>query len=245
MHQGLTAETKALLISIGSGDVDSSLLPDELKTIATAGPGAGGTSFFISDGLHRVRLTLNTESSLKIIPWRDGVAVRKEGRIIAYGKFELPLCHCPEQAYITVSERCIFDCKFCPVPLLNGRVKTIDEIITMVECASKNGDLEAISLTSGVAESPEKKVEYMVRVVRALAQHYNLPIGVSVYPTDTSSEKLYAAGACEIKYNVETMDPAIFERVCPDLSLDYIVSALEKAVPVFGKNHVSSNFILA
>ena len=244
MHQGLTAETKALLISIGNGDVDPSLLPEELKTVATAGPGAGGTSFFISDGQHRVRLSLNKESSLKIVPWRDGVAVRKEGRIIAYGKFELPLCHCPEQAYITVSERCIFDCKFCPVPLLNGRVKTIEEILAMVECASKNGDLKAISLTSGVAESPEKEVEYMTRIVRALAQHYDLPIGVSVYPTDNSSEKLFAAGACEIKYNVETMDPAIFERVCPGLSLDSIVSSLEKAVPVFGKNHVSSNFII-
>ena len=84
----------------------------------------------------------------------------------------------------------------------------------------------------------------MVRVVKALAQRYDLPIGVSVYPTDTSSEKLYTAGACEIKYNVETMDPAIFTRVCPGLSLDYILSALEKAVPVFGKDHVSSNFII-
>jgi biotin synthase-related radical SAM superfamily protein len=244
VHNGLTAETKALLISIGSGDVDPSLLPDELKTVATAGPGAGGTSFFIHDGQHRVRLTLNKESSLKIIPWRDGVAVQKEGRIIAYGKLELPLCHCPEQAYITVSERCIFDCKFCPVPLLNGQVKTIDEIIAMAECASKAGNLKAISLTSGVAESPKKEVEYMVRVVKALAQRYDLPIGVSVYPTDTSSEKLFTAGVCEIKYNVETMDPAIFARVCPGLSLDYILSALEKAVPVFGKNHVSSNFII-
>ncbi len=215
VHQGLTAETKALLISIGSGDVDSSLLPDELKTVATAGPGAGGTSFFISDGQHRVRLSLNKESSLKIIPWRDGVAVQKEGRIIAYGNLELPLCHCPEQAYITVSERCIFDCKFCPVPLLNGRVKTIDEIIAMVDDAAARGTIKAISLTSGVAESPEKEVEYMVKIVRALAQRYDLPIGVSVYPTDTSSEKLFAAGACEIKYNVETMDPAIFPKSLP------------------------------
>src|SRR5512137_2036020 len=149
MHRGLTAETKALLISIGSGDVEPSLLPDELKTVATAGPGAGGTSFFISDGKHRIRLTLNRESCLKIIPWREGVAVQKEGRIIAYGNLELPLCHCPEQAYITVSERCIFDCKFCPVPLLNGRVKTIDEIISMVENASALGTIKAISLTSG------------------------------------------------------------------------------------------------
>jgi biotin synthase-related radical SAM superfamily protein len=244
VHQGLTAETKALLISIGSGDIDPSLLPEELKTVATAGPSAGGTSFFIHDGQHRVRLTLNRESSLKIIPWRNGVAVQKEGRILAYGTLELPLCHCPEQAYITVSERCIFDCKFCPVPLLNGRVKTIDEIIAMVENAAARGRIKAISLTSGVAESPEKEVEYMVRVVRTLAQRYDLPIGVSVYPTDTSSEKLAAAGACEIKYNVETMDPEIFVRVCPGLSLDYILSALEKAVGIFGKNHVSSNFII-
>jgi biotin synthase-related radical SAM superfamily protein len=200
--------------------------------------------FFISDGQHRVRLTLNKESSLKIIPWRDGVTVQKEGRIIAYGKFELPLCHCPEQAYITVSERCIFNCKFCPVPLLNGRVKTIDEIIAMVENAAARGTIKAISLTSGVAESPEKEVEYMVRIVRELANRYVVPIGVSVYPTETSSEELKAAGACEIKYNVETMDPAIFKRVCPGLSLNYIIRALEKAVPVFGKNHVSSNFII-
>ena len=244
MERGLTAETKALLISIGSGDVDSSLLPDELKTVATAGPGAGGTSFFISDSQHRVRLTLNKESSLKIVPWRDGVAVQKEGRIIAYGKLELPLCHCPEQAYITVSERCIFDCKFCPVPLLNGRVKTIDEIIAIVENAAARGTVKAISLTSGVAESPENEVTYMVSIVRALAQRYDLPIGVSVYPTDTSSEKLFESGTCEIKYNVETMDPGIFARVCPGLSLEYILRALEKAVPVFGKNHVSSNFII-
>ena len=244
MDRGLTAETKALLISIGSGDVDPSLLPDELKTIATAGPGAGGTSFFIHDGQHRIRLALNRESSLKIIPWRDGVAVRKEGWIIAYGKLELPLCHCPEQAYITVSERCIFDCKFCPVPLLNGRVKTIDEIIAMVENAAARGTVKAVSLTSGVAESPEKEVAYMVRVVRALAQRYDLPIGVSVYPTDTSSEDLFEAGACEIKYNVETMDPEIFARVCPGLSLEYILRALETAVSIFGKNHVSSNFII-
>jgi biotin synthase-related radical SAM superfamily protein len=244
VHQGLTAESKALLINIGNADIDPALLPLHLRTTATAGPGAGGTSFFIQSGPHRVRLSIRPGSSLKVIPWRDGVAILKEGRIIAYGELELPLCHCPEQAYITVSERCIFNCRFCPVPLLNGQVKTIDEIISMVDAASERGDIKAISLTSGVAESPEKEVSYMARVVRALAQRYSLPIGVSVYPTDTSSKELLEAGACEIKYNVETMDPAIFSRVCPGLSLTNILDALEKAVPLYGKNHVSSNFII-
>lgn len=244
MDQGLTAETKALLISIGSADIDPSLLPAEMKTTATAGPGAGGSSFFVRSGTHRVRLSIKKESPLKVVPWRDGVAVQKEGRIIAYGKLELPLCHCPEQAYITVSERCVFDCKFCPVPILNGRVKTIDEITAMVEAAAARGDLHAISLTSGVAESPEEEAEYMTQIVRHLAGRFDLPIGVSIYPTASSTRDLHEAGANEIKYNVETMDREIFSRVCPNLSLDVILDALKEAVEVFGKNQVSSNFIL-
>jgi biotin synthase-related radical SAM superfamily protein len=244
MEQGLTAETKALLISIGSADSDPALLPADLKSVATAGPGAGGTSFFIRSGTRRVRLSLNKESSLKVIPWRDGVAVQKEGRIIAYGNLELPLCHCPEQAYITVSERCIFDCKFCPVPRMHGRIKTINEITAMVESALARGTVKAISLTSGVAQSPEKEEQYMVKIVRHLRDQFDLPIGVSIYPTITSSENLHAAGAVEIKYNVETMDPVIFSRVCPGLSLDEILVALEDAVRIFGRNHVSSNFII-
>ncbi len=244
MHRGLTAETKALLINIGSADIDPRLLPTGFKTTATAGPGAGGASFFIRSGEHRVRLSIKPESSLKVIPWNEGVAVQKEGRIIAYGTLELPLCHCPEQAYITVSERCIFDCKFCPVPKLGGHVKTIDEITGLVEAALARGTVRAISMTSGVAVSPEKEAQYMTEIVRHLAARFDLPIGVSIYPTATSTEDLRAAGAIEIKYNVETMDRAIFERVCPGLSRDYILSALEDAVRVFGKNRVSSNFII-
>lgn len=244
MQRGLTAETKALLISLGSAEIDPCLLPVGFKTTATAGPGAGGNSFFIRSGDHRVRLSINPASSLKIIPWKDGVAVQKEGRIIAYGTLELPLCHCPEQAYITVSERCIFDCKFCPVPKLNGRVKTPDEILSLVHAAQERGNLKAISLTSGVAESPEKEAAYLAGVVRRLAQLYDLPIGVSLYPAATSNEDLHAAGACEIKYNVETMDRDIFRNACPGLSLDAVLEALEGGVGTFGKNHVSSNFIL-
>ncbi len=43
---------------------------------------------------------------------------------IASGQLVDPLLHCPEQAYITVSERCIYDCKFCAVPKLQGGIKS-------------------------------------------------------------------------------------------------------------------------
>jgi biotin synthase-related radical SAM superfamily protein len=241
----MNAEIKAMLVSIGSADIDEALLRETVKTtIPSAGPGAGLESFFIKSGGHRVRLSINKNSPLTVVRCCSDVVVIKDGKPIVTGRLEPALSHCPEQAYLTISGRCIYDCKFCPVPKLNGDVKVPDEILQLVEEAKRTGQLRAISLTSGVEKSPEDEVRKAVSIVRALRALYDLPIGVSVYPTDTSSEELKEAGATEIKYNVETMDPEIFARNCPGLSLEYVLKSLEKAVKIFGKNRVSSNFIL-
>lgn len=240
----MTPEKKAILVSIGSAAIDESLIEGPFHTRATAGPGAGGSSFFIYSGDHRVRLSINAASPLKVVSWGKDVLVVRGDEVIVLGQLERPLCHCPGQAYITVSERCIFDCKFCPVPKLQGQVKDQHTVLTMVREAQETGDLRAISLTSGVAESPEKEVANMVMIVKALHREFDVPIGVSVYPTETSSRDLYAAGVSEIKYNVETMDRPIFTNVCPGLSLEYIIDALERAVTICGRNHVFSNFII-
>jgi biotin synthase-related radical SAM superfamily protein len=241
----MNAEIKALLVSIGSADIDEDLLREATRTTTpSAGPGAGLESFFLKSGGHRVRLSVNKKSPFKVIRCCTDVVVMKDGKPIVTGKLEPALSHCPEQAYLTISGRCIYDCKFCPVPKLNGEVKVPDEILRHVEEAKRTGQLKAISLTSGVERSPEDEVRKTVAIVKALRARYDLPIGVSVYPTDTSSEELKQAGATEIKYNVETMDPEIFAKNCPGLSLEYILKSLEKAVKIFGKNRVTSNFIL-
>ena len=240
----MNAEIKALLVSIGSANIDERLLREVAGTIPSAGPGAGLESFFIKSGGHRVRLSINKSSPLNVVRCSSGVAVIKDGTEIMTGQLQPALSHCPEQAYITISGRCINDCKFCPVPLLNGEVKSLDTIMRLVEEANQKGNLRAISITSGVAKSAEDEVKKAVEVVKSLKAKYGVPIGVSVYPTDASSEELHAAGATEIKYNVETMDPEIFARFCPGLSLDYILKSLEKAAKIFGKNRVTSNFIL-
>ncbi len=240
----MTPEIKSFLISVGSADIDAALLSDRSKMSATAGPGAGGSSFFISSGGHRVRLSINPDSPLKAVKWEDGIAILKNGELVVSGNLEEPLCHCPGQAYITISERCIYDCKFCPVPKLQGERKDIPTILKMVGDAYARGGMQAISLTSGVERSPDDEVKKTVKVIRELKKHYSVPIGVSVCPTETSSEELRDAGAVEVKYNVETMDPEIFSRVCPGLSLERILRALKHAVQVFGKNHVFSNFII-
>lgn len=241
----MNAEIKALLVSIGSADIDEDLLREATRTTTpSAGPGAGLESFFLKSGGHRVRLSINKNSPLKVIRCCTDVVVTKDGKPIVTGKLEPALSHCPEQAYLTISGRCIYDCKFCPVPKLNGEVKVPDEILQLVEEARRTGQLKAISLTSGVEKSPEDEVRKAVSIVKALRARYELPIGVSVYPTDTSSEELKQAGATEIKYNVETMDSEIFDRICPGLSLEYLLKSLKDAVEIFGKNRVSSNFIL-
>ncbi|MDD4652380.1 MAG: radical SAM protein [Methanothrix sp.] len=208
-----------------------------------AGPGAGIESFFFKFGDHRVRLAANKKSPIKVIGSGSDITLIKDGKPIVSGRLEAALSHCPEQAYLTISGRCVYDCKFCPVPSLAGEVKGQEEIFQIVQESWKTGHLRAISLTSGVESSVEDEAKRAVSIVSALRARYDVPIGVSIYPTKTSSADLKQAGATEIKYNVETMDPKIFAKVCQNLSLEHVLKSLEKAVPIFGKNRVSSNFI--
>ena len=235
------AEIKAELIAVGTVNIDRSLLGD--ITIPTAGPGAGGTAFFFRWNGHRVRLAVDERSGLKAVADNGDIVIFKGPEVLVRGHIEEELIHCPEQAYITISEQCIFDCKYCPVPKLSGKIKSLDEIVRMVEEAFSKGNLKAISITSGVAGSAEEEVERAVEAVKALRK-YNLPIGVSVYPTADSNRKLKEAGVVEIKYNVETMDREIFKRVCPGMDHDFIIVKLKEAVGLFGRNFVFSNFII-
>ncbi|HUK92974.1 MAG TPA: radical SAM protein, partial [Methanomicrobiales archaeon] len=173
--RGMTAEEKAELLSIGSAAIDDSLLAGGIRTTATAGPGAGGSSFFIRSGDRRVRLSINPSSPVKVIPEGDQVAAVRDGRVIARGRLERSLCHCPREAYITISERCVFNCRFCPVPLLSGAIKDTETIVSLVEAAAASGELEAISLTSGVADTPERELGRAVKAVKALRGRFDLP----------------------------------------------------------------------
>ncbi|MCD1295695.1 radical SAM protein [Methanocella sp. CWC-04] len=237
----MDARKKAELIEAGGVEVDDSFMP--YLSRSTAGPGAGLSSFFFSSGGRRVRLSVRESSPYKAVMDRGEVTIFKDGDVFVKGVLEEAISHCPGQVYVTVSEKCVFDCKYCPVPKLQGKIKSKDDVVKMALEGSRHPSFEAISLTSGVWKTPEEEVERVAEIVRELKQ-LNVPIGVSVYPTDDSSEILKEAGADEIKYNAETIDPDVFEKVCPGLSLDYIVKSLEHAVKIFGRNHVFTNIII-
>lgn len=238
----MDARKKSGLLEAGGVEIDDSFRP--YLSRSTAGPGAGLESFFFNSGGLRVRLGVKESSPFRAAMRGNEVIIFKDGEEFASGVLEEAISHCPGQVYVTVSERCVFDCKYCPVPKLDGRIKTDEEVLKMAVAGSKHPSFHAISLTSGVWTSPEEEVERVARIVRQLKAELDVPVGVSVYPTDDSSEVLREAGASEVKYNVESIDPEVFEKVCPGLSLDYVVEALEHAVSVFGKNHVFTNIII-
>ena len=233
-------ETKALLLSLGTIQLSR---PGRGGGASTAGPGAGESSIFFQSGSRLVRLSVVDSSTLQLEMGESGAAITLQDRLVARGRIVEPLLHCPGQAYITVSERCIYDCKFCAVPRLMGGVKSHQRVVQMVEEAKATGRLESISLTSGTEVSPQHEAERVAALVRDL-KRFGVPIGVSVNPFPGVNRILLDAGADEVKYNLETSDRDIFSRVCPGLSYQEIMDALEKGVELFGANHVFSNLLV-
>ena len=233
-------ETKARLIAVGTVRLEE---PQQEGRASTAGPGAGGQSIFFQSGPHMVRLSVTADSPLRLESRPDGAAILQDGQEVACGRLVPPLLHCPGQAYLTVSERCIYDCKFCAVPRLKGGIKSQETVIQMVEEAARTGSMQAISLTSGVEVSPQQEGEKMTAMVRELCR-FGVPIGVSICPYPGVNRLLHEAGAAEVKYNLECADRELFRQVCPGMSYETIMDALVEAVEIFGKNHVFSNIIL-
>ena len=206
--RAMDLETKALLLSVGTVQLAG---PHAGGRASTAGPGAGGQSVFFQSGSHLVRLSVAESSPLHLESREEGVAIVKDGREIARGRLAEPLLHCPEQAYITVSERCIFDCKFCAVPKLRGGIKSQQTVLQMVEEAARTGHLRAISLTSGVEVSPQAEAERVAGIVADL-KRFGVPVGVSISPFPGVNQILKDAGADEVKYNLECVDPDLFSQ---------------------------------
>ncbi|MFZ0004598.1 MAG: radical SAM protein [Methanoregula sp.] len=234
-------DLKALLLETGSARL-SGEAADEFIAKSTAGPGAGGKgSVFFAMGGHRVKLAINQTSRVEIIHRGDGVADLYLGDRQISGRLLRPGLHCPDQAFITVTERCIFSCRYCSVPRLSGKRKTIEEIMDLVE--SVRHRVSAISLTSGVYDSIEEEENYICEVIDHL-KFFGLPLGVSIYPTDQTPDKLHALGVAEVKFNLEAATPDLFEAVCPGLDYELLWRILDRSVELFGKGRVFSNVIV-
>ncbi|MFA4877551.1 MAG: radical SAM protein [Methanoregula sp.] len=215
---------------------------DQFIARSAAGPGAGGKgAIFFAMGSHRVKLAVDPLATIEIAHRGNGtVDLYFDGKLIA-GRLLEPGFHCPDQAFITVTGSCIFKCRYCLVPKIGGRRKSIEEILQMVE--SVRHRIHAISITSGVLESIEEEEAYILEVVKRLA-FFDLPIGVSIYPTEKTPEHLNALGVAEVKFNLEAATPELFAKMCAGLDYDRLWQVLDRSVELFGKNRVFSNVII-
>jgi len=234
-------DLKARLLAVGQARLTGEPAEQYIAR-SSAGPGAGGSgAVFFATGSHRVKLALNPMSIIEIAHRGNGTAdLFFEGQRIS-GHLLEPGFHCPDQAFITVTGSCIFSCKYCSVPRIREKRKTIEEIRRMVE--SVRGRIHAISITSGVLTSIEEEETYVLEVVKHLSS-YNLPLGVSIYPTKTTPDRLKELGVAEVKFNLETATPELFSQMCPGLDYGLLWHVLDRSVQLFGKNRVFSNVII-
>lgn len=233
---------KAELLTAGGVRVEGIPI-DRFTSSSSAGPGAGGGgSVFFSDGTHRVRLSLNQQSTVTLVHQGGGKALLCRGNEEITGRLEDIGLHCPRQAYITITGSCSFQCSYCPVPSLKGRRKTPDEIVDMIEAVASQ--IDAISITSGVLSTCEEEEDYICTAILPLLRRFNIPIGVSIYPTEKTPGRLHALGISEVKFNIETATEDLFLLNCPGLSRSAIWKALSDSVPLFGRGHVFSNLII-
>jgi len=236
---------KHLLLAIGSAKVTGIPLPASLSS--TAGPGAGkGGSVFFSNGVSRIRLTLDENSPVLIQNSGKTAVLTFDGSehpVYVEGFVEKTGCHCPRQAYITINEGCIFSCRYCNVPNLDKHIKTPDEVASLVSDAVRRGNVECISLTSGVVGTMQEEDERLFAILERV-RPFGLPIGVSVYPPPGLSQRLFELGVSEVKFNLETATEKLFAEMCPGLDRDVLWDALKEAVDIFGTNRVYTNIIL-
>ncbi|MCM2465622.1 radical SAM protein [Methanoculleus oceani] len=232
---------KARLLEAGSVRL-SGEPADAYVSRSAAGPSAGSSgSLFFSSGARRFRAGIDGASPIEVVHRGGGGAdLVIDGNVVS-GRLEPAALHCPRQAYITVSGTCIFHCRYCPVPGLQGRRKEVFEIVELVESVADRVD--AIAITSGVASSIEEEEEYVLDVVAAL-RSFGLPIGVSIYPGPLTPARLHALGVVEVKFNIEAATPEIFAEMCPGLSWDAVWEALRSSVVLFGRDRVYSNVIV-
>lgn len=208
---------------------------------STAGPTAGGEgSVFFSKEGRRVRLSLSRDGRVRLHHHGKGRATVRLGDLEIEGQLEPADLHCPRQAYVNLSERCIFRCRYCTVPLLAGGTKDPDTIEARVREVLDRVD--AIAITSGVSDTLEAEEARVIELVKRLVP-LGKPVGVSIYPTPETPKRLHDLGVAEVKWNLEAATPELFARMCPGLDYNAIWKALRDSVELFGKGRVYSNVI--
>lgn len=248
MEETLSRKARFIL----GGDV---LIPKDLRmpfrlSRSTAGPGAGKRSAVFAFEGTRVKKGVSSDSGeFELRADGDAFRITRNGEPFIDRVEIVPVAfHCPGQAFFNLDQRCMYRCAFCTSPLLGPDATkdlTEDKVVDMIRSEEAERGIPSVALTSGVVGSVQETVERMAGFVSRLRREFpEKTIGVEPYvECEEQIRLLRDAGADEIKLNVESPDPGIFGKVCPDLDHGLIHRMIVHAVDIFGRGRVSSNVI--
>jgi radical SAM protein (TIGR04043 family) len=145
-------------------------------------------------------------------------------------------------------------CRFCGIgiSLRNNStipVKTPAQLAEVAEAAVRLDGVRHFVMTMGTLNETDKGARYMARCVRAVKAVVDLPIEVQFEPPDDLEvlQEVKSAGADAVGIHLEAFDQAVRARVLPGkarTSVEYYVTAMRRAVEIFGPNQVSSYVIV-
>ncbi|MBN2228813.1 MAG: radical SAM protein [Candidatus Thorarchaeota archaeon] len=173
--------------------------------------------------------------------------------------YQIALLHGDRTLATTVYQSCRYwshgtQCKFCTIPLSYRSGDTVLEknprnIADVVLAAEQEGVIDNVLLTTGTPESEDMGIERLIRVIEAIREISQIPIGVQFEPPIDKNEihAVSNAGATAVGMHIETADDAVREEICPGKfqygPLDLYKLSWQYALDYFPKGHVST-FIL-
>jgi biotin synthase-related radical SAM superfamily protein len=243
---------KAELICAGRIYVPDTIeLPYALSS-STAGPGAGGKALALGIGGMRLKLGITRDESAEfsLAKGHEGYRIMRGRDVFIDGVTMIPtLLHAPNQAFVNLYDDCVYNCAFCPTPVLDESQKKnrdVKEAVKLIIEAAESPEFQSVALTSGVLGSPKRTLDDMIAVVEKVKRELpDVEIGVEPYVDNKEDlKRLHDAGATELKINIESYNEDIFNKICPDLDYALILDMLAEGVKVFGPGKVATNIII-
>ena len=203
----------------------------------------------------RVRLVIDENSPAFSINYIDSIGLllidNKNEEILIKGfEIEEAVIHAPDQLFLGVYEYCRIGCKFCPLHINHGEKihYSLDSIYKDIDMSKKKG-FSSIGITTSIPYSLSSNdvADEMIFLVRKIREKVDpsIPIGASTrIPSESAMKQLYAAGASEIRLNIEVPNQILSKELMPNKSLEEIYQCIDVACRIFGRGKVSSNIVL-
>lgn len=216
---------------------------------STAGPSSGSLTVAFTFSGKRVKMNVSRKKEQQFHLVKNGttLSILKEGKPFLDSIEFLPIrFHAPEQIFLNIDDRCIYNCAFCSIPRQNIlSTHNIKDFKYIIKKAFEHHNFIGIALTSGVYPNNKQLLRKMCSLIHMIKLDFpQIPIGVEICISSKDDLLLLKnAGVNEIKINLQIPDKSLFQLLCPDFDYDHLYTMLAEAVTIFGAGKVTSNLL--